>query len=381
MSIKLYLVKIVALLVLHFVFFVNTPALKAQNDSRGTPYIGLGITNHSYFYEGVLSTTRLDVDPFLRSIICSPTITLGYENRKWRSGLEVSYYANIVPGTDSTRDLLYSKRSFSIDYYLRLKSFRFGILYSSQDFRNLIFLSSVTNSSSVQKGLGFSFGLVRNDYSFDLRKELFIADIPNYGWDIASLFEMWTLRVSRRFPLLDEPLTQGGSKQGPFNMIIGASITGNPLYGKFAGQARTKLYSTFGFEYEVKKLGLSTYWTRSVWYALETRNDNFKQNSQVNHVGVAYFFGLRNDHDLKIGLHHVWNLDRSLLYLDFLENGYALSNLVSNYQNYGVGLNIRYELSKAFDVSLDTDIYYEANPILGTGFNDESLRLSLLYKL
>lgn len=370
-----------ARLVLSVFFILGLTSSKAQEKYWGTPYIGLGLTGHGYFYEGVLSATRLSVDPYLSAFIFSPTVMLGYENKNWYSGLEVSYYANFVPGTDDVSDLRYVKRSFSVDYYLLLKSFRFGIIYAQHDFRNLLNLAGQYDGITLEKGIGFSFGFTKYDYSFALRKEIFFGFIPEIGGiEPEGLYDFWTFRFGKRFSLLNKPLRKKTEK-GPFNMLLGLTLTGNPLDDEFDNQPATKLYLTFGGEVYFKALKTSLYGRRAIWYGLETRNNNFKLNSQVNHVGLAYHFMLRNEHALKVGLHHVWNLDRSLLYLDYLEKGPAVSNLLSNYENFAVGLNMRYELSKAFDISLDTDLYYEADPILGTGFNEESLRLSLLYKL
>src|SRR5690606_25233077 len=95
------------------------------------PYIALGFTNHNYFMEG--TWVNPNNDSYFSSIISTPTLVLGYENKKWFSGVELSFYTSFVPTTDTIMDLGYVKNSFTADYYFILNSFRLGLFYSSQD--------------------------------------------------------------------------------------------------------------------------------------------------------------------------------------------------------------------------------------------------------
>ncbi len=352
--------------------------LYAQKKDFGSAYLGLGLSGSSYMYDNTFNITGLD--PYLRTFNLSPTLTVGYENKKWKSGIELSVYNSTVPSIDSISDIVYSKFSYSIDYFFTLKHFRFGILFNTQNLRNWAYLSNGYEDAHVNRGLGFSIGFVKNDFSFELRKELFYV-FSSKGSDayITQNIYNWAFKVSKRLSLTDN-LKEDEKAKGRFSLLVGMIITGNPVDKYSESHMSFKLYPTIGLELAQPKWKTSVYWFRQVWLGFDSRIYNFRLNTQVNQIGIAYHLPVK-DKSLKIGVHHVWNLDRSLLALEYYTDHVVESASPYRYQNFGVGLKLRYPLANNFDVSLDIDTYYQTNKYLSTGFNQESFRIGLIYNI
>lgn len=83
----------------------------------------------------------------------------------------------------------------------------------------------------------------------------------------------------------------------------------------------------------------------------------------------------------KLGIHHVWNLDKSSLLMDVVDSVGTTDGKFWVYENKGVGLDIRYAISKNWDATFNMDYYYKANPRIGKGINPESIRLGIIYNL
>ncbi len=66
--------------------------------------------------------------------------------------------------------------------------------------------------------------------------------------------------------------------------------------------------------------------------------------------------------------------------LDFVE-GNSNFSITNVYQDFSIGADVRYSINPSWDVAMNLDYYYQANPRLGTGFNRESLKLGLIYNL
>lgn len=367
------------------VFFILSVLRLSSQDGKvdndlGHFYLGTGFSAHNYYYEGTFGFVS-EEPSYFSSINLAPTIVFGYENKKIHSSLEMSFYPSMVSSNDTMFDVLYLKKMFSIDYYFLIKKMKFGVLYASHENRHQFGGLAFARKDFVEDGIGFSIGLQHNGFSFDLRKEL-VFGFGKYVTYIAPIYDHWALRVLKRFNITTKENEQNKKgKRGPFSLSLGLVGTGNPLSNFLESESGVKLYGLIGMEYLIRPWSTSIFFNRSVWYGFQAGQLNFTFHTQVNHLGLSYHASLLKDKSLKIGVQHVWNLDRSLLYFDFLEKGYVYETAPSTYQNFGIGLNFRYPLSPRWDVSLDMDYYYKANERLGKGFNKESMRIGLLYNV
>ena len=221
-----------------------------------------------------------------------------------------------------------------------------------------------------------------HNFSFDIRKEFFYkfkrVD-PGY---MEAILRFWTFRVTKRLPIIsNQKNSTNRSPDGPFSLTFGLMASGNDLRDEDPSESAMKVFPTIGAEYEIRSLNMSLYLRRAMWLNIEAFDFNFRKTSQLNYLGVSYWWNVTASQQVKIGLHHIWDLDKAILFLDYVEsNGYK-GGRFTQYENFGVGLDLRYSLNKNWDATMDLDYYYKANPRLGTGFNAESFRLGLLYNL
>ncbi len=347
-------------------------------------YTTFGLNNSSYLKEGVLLVSNPEApDSYTSSILSVPTLGLGYKNDRLRSAIEASAYFGIVPTLDTTYDLIYTKYAFFIEYLFYIKNFRVGLGYSLQDQKNQSAFAGVIgfgDAPNFYNGISFNLGYEFDGFLIDLRKE--------YAWHFygqgksepAALWEYWALRVARKFYLSGERESEKDREPSNLRILLGLNTTINALREEFAFQRFLKFSGVMGLEYFIEDINVSLFARRDVWYALQNYDQNFKVNSQSNYIGASYWLPLSKDRYLKLGLTHNWGLNRGMQVTDLIENKSTFT-ITNVYQDFSIGADVRYSINPSWDVSMNLDYYYKANPRLGTGFNRESLKLGLIYNL
>lgn len=366
--------------ILSLIFLLtNIVNLKAQDKGF---YWGFGITNHSYIHDGSFFINE-DGAQFFGTLNSLPTLALGYRIPKIKSELELSYYISYVAAADWVNDMAYSKSVFSADYNVILGKFRTGINYSLINERHSASFSQPANSDqtalNIRSGMGFKVGFESNGFAFDIRKDQVIRFYKSTGVDMEPIWEQWNFRVTKKMPLKKENTTP--KIAGPFSINIGMMVSGNYLSNVTASKPAGKVMPSLGIEYLIEPIHLSIYAKRSIWLNIEAWDRNFTFTNQLNYLGLSYHLTIKDKHTFKLGLHHLWNLDKSSIFLDLVDSVGTTDGKFWVYENKGIGLDLRYAITKNWDATFNMDYYYKANPRIGEGINPESIRLGIIYNL
>ncbi len=369
----------IALLALSF--FQHSHIVNAQNKESGL-FATVGLMSHSYFYEG--SFGSLNIEPsYINTTNTVPIFSVGYRYDPWNSEVDMSFYSSFVSGADTVADIYYSKSAFSLDYHYNFKNFRIGINYTLQNEKHLkIFESSSDPKPNKNDGMGISFGWRYQNFTFDLKKELFII-FPDYKpIEMEGLYEYWTLRLSRRFYFKKQESQINPNqlnKNFCFQFGMLSSLNGLYFNENIESQPVAKILPTIGIEARVPKTDFFVYARRSALLNVEAFNYNFLVSAQVNHVGASYQLGKKEQ--LRLGLHYVWHMDKALTYLDFVDGTGENPGAIFVYENQGIGASFAYHFDSNFSILGNVDFYYKANERLGKGFNAESIKLGIMYNL
>lgn len=366
--------------ILFLIFLLaNITTLKAQNKGF---YWGFGLTNHNYLHEGSFFINE-DNPKYFATVNSVPTLALGYRIPKIKSELEVSYYVSYVAASDQTYDLAYSKSVFSGDYNIILGKFRTGINYSLINERHSASWLQPANSDqttfNIKSGIGIKIGYESNGFAFDIRKDQVVRFYKAVGVDMEPIGEQWNFRITKKMALKKEQSKQ--NIDGPFSINIGMMVSGNYLSKLSASKPAGKVMPSLGIEYLIEPINLSVYAKRSIWLNIESRDRNFMFTNQLNYLGLSYHLTIRDKHTFKLGLHHLWNLDKSSILMDVTEGVGTTYGKFWVYENKGIGLDLRYAITNNWDATFNMDYYYKANPRIGEGINPESIRLGIIYNL
>lgn len=366
--------------ILFLIFLLATiTTLNAQDKGF---YWGFGITNQNYLHDGSFFINE-ENPKYFGHISSSPTVALGYKIPKLKSEVELSYYISYIVATDLLYDVAYSKSAFSADYNLIFGKFRTGINYSFINERHTATFAHPANSDqqpgNIRSGLGIKIGYESHGFAFDIRKDQVVRFSRNNGVNMEPIGEQWNFRVTKKMPIKTKNMEK--AIDGPFSINIGMMVSGNYLAKVTSSEAFAKVMPTLGMEYFYEPFNLSAYAKRSVWLNIEARDRNFGFTNQLNYLGLSYHFNLKEKYLFKLGIHHVWNLDKSSLLMDVVDSVGTTDGKFWVYENKGVGLDIRYAISKNWDATFNMDYYYKANPRIGKGINPESIRLGIIYNL
>ncbi|AEV32071.1 hypothetical protein Oweho_1063 [Owenweeksia hongkongensis DSM 17368] len=360
-------------------FIVNSYYTNAQENGL---YWSFGITNHNYLYEGSFFINE-DDPKYFGTVNSAPTLALGYRIPKIKSEIELSYYISYVAAADKANDIVYSKSVFSGDYNVILGKFRTGINYSLINERHSASFAQPPNSNqttfNIKSGLGIKVGYETNGFAFDIRKDQVVRFYKNVGIDMEPIDEQWNFRITKKMPLKKDNNTP--PPKGPFSINLGMMVSGNYLANETASKPAGKVMPSLGIEYLIEPINLSVYAKRSIWLNIEAWDRNFSFTNQLNYLGVSYHLNIKQKHLFKLGVHHLWNLDKSSILMDQIDSVGTTDGKFWVYENKGVGLDLRYAINKNWDASFNLDYYYKANPRIGTGINPESFRLGLIYNL
>lgn len=366
---------------------------------------GQELEERLYFQPGIsvhhLFSNELFFDPpgdnFIQKVAYTPTFGLGYYHPQLNMGAEARYYRAAVTIPDASSEFLVVRSFFSLGGYYQLKKWKFSAFYSWQNYRIANFIISDFPLRgpfpfSLDKGMGIGVARTFGNFNVELTNKQLIGLSENSSSFFNKAFRGWNFTFTRDIYLKK---TQANTRErtntkNNFHFTVGAMLSGNELGGDnapFVGVPNAKLFPTFGLEFRAENLNFSIYGRQGNWFSLEAAQDvGIKLNSQVRYAGLAYLHVLKNEHELKMGLHHVWNHTRGQQFLDYISNPpeaaadyEALNPLMA--QNKGVGLDIRYALTRHFDVTTNVDWYYKAHENVGTGLNRESFRIGLLYNL
>lgn len=208
------------------------------------------------------------------------------------------------------------------------------------------------------------------------------AEPVNY---IAGLFDHYVFNLQKRFSFKKDTEANFIRKSSPLTITLGLGISGNELDGVAFSMPKFKFFPTLGFEYLASSINTSFYARRAVWlFPEKTKTLSLNFSSQLNYLGASYHYKLPKQlGTAKLGTHWFWNATRGQQSWDNITNDTITEeNLWFNYQNYGMGLDLRYSPANSnFDFVFNMDVYFEANPRVGTGLNRESFRFSVLYNL
>ncbi len=361
-------------------FFRINNGLFAQSKPLNFSYT-LGLTQYSYLNDGALGSSIPNSYP--KSIITAPTFGLDLYHTNSKFGVETAFYTAFTPSTDNLEVFPYVKNFWLAGTYYRFYNFRVSAFYAISDNRNrLFFNSSQRPYNTFTRGLGLAVSYSIGNADFSIRKEFAYLFSERFN-SPAGLYEHFVLNIQKRFSFQNRKELEVSKLESPLTFAVGLGVSGNELRGVALSMPRYKFFPTVGLEFLVKSINTSLYARRAVWFFPENLSGlNLNLTSQLNYVGLAYHHDFPEKWGtIKMGMHVFWNATRGQQFWDNIQNDTITDeNLWFNYQNHGLGLDLRYSPYQSnFDFVFNMDVYLKAQRRVGTGLNRESFRFSILY--